>query len=348
MKKVLSILLALVVLIGLYAAYILNSTGFFRTVENTNTEAILQSIPLLGTEDMTVSQDGGFLLISATKRGVQFADVDHQDGLYFMDLTEEGSVPNLISGQLEKAFHPHGIDMIRLDSLRHRVFVINHADEVNSVEVFTLYNRDSLVHEETLQDQAMFSPNDIVALGANEFYFTNDKNATSTWGKFQENYLGKAACKITHYDGQNYRTVAEGLAYANGINYDAERGLMYIAGSRGFVVNVYQREESGDLRLLQEIPCETGVDNIELDTNGDLWIGCHPNLMAFKSYSQGKKEKAPSEIIKLVYGDDGNYTIEPFFIDDGTNVSASSTAAIYQDKVFVGNVMDDHFLVLKR
>ena len=348
MKRLLYSLSALVLLLCVYAAYILNSTGFFRKVENTNTQAILQSIPLYGTEDLTVSQQGEFVLISATKRGVQYPDADHQDGLYFMDLQEEGARPKLISGNFKKAFHPHGIDMVRLDSSRHRLFVINHVDEVNSVEVFTLHNRDSLVFEETLTDEQMFSPNDIVALGDREFYFTNDKNASSTWGKFQENYLGKAACKITHYNGQEYRTVADGLAYANGINYDAERELMYIASSRGFSVNVYHRESNGDLTLLKSIPCDTGVDNIELDTNGDLWIGCHPNLMAFKSYSQGKKAKAPSEIIRLVYKQDGSHILESFFVDDGTNISASSTAAVFQNKVIVGNVMDDHFVILKR
>jgi arylesterase/paraoxonase len=348
MKRLLYTLLALVLLLCVYGGYILNSTGYFRKVENTNTQAILQSIPLYGTEDLTVSQQGEFVLISATKRGVQYPNADHQDGLYFMDLREEGAQPRLISGKFEKEFHPHGIDMIRLDSCRHRLFVINHVDELNTVEVFTLHNRDSLVFEESLADPQMFSPNDIVALGDREFYFTNDKNATNTLGKFQENYLGKAACKITYFDGKEYRTVADDLAYANGINYDAERELMYIASSRGFLVNVYQREKNGDLTLLKTIPCETGVDNIELDTNGDLWIGCHPNLMAFKSYSQGKKEKAPSEIIKLVYQEDGSHSLESFFVDDGSNVSASSTAAVFNDKVIVGNVMDDHFLILKK
>lgn len=348
MKRVLYTLLALVLLLCVYGAYILNSTGYFRKVENTNTQAILQSIPLYGTEDLTVSQQGEFVLISATKRGVQYPNADHQDGLYFMDLREEGAQPRLISGKFEKEFHPHGIDMIRLDSSRHRLFVINHVDKLNTVEVFTLHNRDSLVFEESLADPQMFSPNDIVALGDREFYFTNDKNATNIWGKFQENYLGKAACKITYFDGKEYRTVADGLAYANGINYDAERELMYIASSRGFLVNVYQREKNGDLTLLKTIPCETGVDNIELDTNGDLWIGCHPNLMAFKSYSQGKKAKAPSEIIKLVYHEDGSQSLESFFVDDGSNVSASSTAAVFRDKVIVGNVMDDHFVILKK
>ena len=122
---------------------------------------------------------------------------------------------------------------------------------------------------------------------------------------------------------------------------------MYIASTRKFAVNVYNRTENGNLAFIETISCKTGVDNIELDENADLWIGCHPSLLAYQSYSQGKKDKAPSEILKINYKNKGDYTVNSVFVDDGTNISGMATASVFKHFIFTGNVMDDHFLVLK-
>ena len=41
-------------------------------------------------------------------------------------------------------------------------------------------------------------------------------------------------------------------------------------------------------------------------------------------------------------------TIEKMYIDDGHAMSASTVAAPYKNLIITGNVMDSHFLVLKR
>ena len=57
---------------------------------------------------------------------------------------------------------------------------------------------------------------------------------------------------------------------------------------------------------------------------------------------------APSEIIKIFYSKEGDYTIEKVYIEKGNEMSGASVAATFDDLIFVGNVMDDGFLVLKR
>ena len=349
MKKKLLIFGFIIFVLGILVLNLLNGLGQFRSIENSFDGEILANIDLAGAEDMTASEDGGFLIISSFDRISRRAANLKQGGLFFMDLKTDTFQIKSLTENIGKPFYPHGIDMIRLDSNRHRLFVINHVGDTNMVEVFTLHNRDSLVHEKTLTDETMFSPNDIVAIGENEFYFTNDKNSKETWGKFQETYLQKSRCRITYFDGENYRDVIEnGMPYSNGIRYDFDRKLMYIASSRSFAVNVYNRTKKGDLEFIESIPCGTGVDNIELDAKGNLWIGCHPKLLAFSNYSKGKQDISPSEIIKITYNGLGDYETTSLFVDDGSNVSAMSTAAIYEDLIFTGNVMDDHFLVLKQ
>lgn len=347
MKKKLAIFGFILLLLVAYVAKTLNETGFFRTVEPSPTDQIIDSIPLVGAEDITASLDGEFLIISSFDRAKNRTGTAEQGGIYFVDLITKGFEPQLISGNFNKKFHPHGISLIRLDSNLHRLFVINHVDEVNSVEVFNLYNRDSLVHQKTLIDDAMFSPNDILAVGANEFYFTNDKGYSTKWGKIRENYLGKKGGRVMYFDGSTYREVAKDFSYANGINYDSTRNLVFVAASRDFLIKVFERAKNGDLTYIESIPCGTGVDNIELDENANLWVGCHPSLLAYQSYSNEKKDKAPSEIIKINYKNKGDYKVESVFVDDGTYVSGTSTAAVFQNLIFAGTVMDSHFLVIK-
>ena len=69
-------------------------------------------------------------------------------------------------------FAPHGISMIKQDST-YKVVAINHTEAGHSLEFFQLY-KNNLTFVKTLRDPAMLSPNDIVLLDKNRFYFTND------------------------------------------------------------------------------------------------------------------------------------------------------------------------------
>ena len=80
----------------------------------------------------------------------------------------------------------------------------------------------------------------------------------------------------------------------------------------------------------------------------NLWVGCHPNLLRLSAYRKGKKEIAPSEIIKINYKSKGDFFVEKIYVEEGHEMSGSSVAAIFDDLIFVGNVMDEEFLVLKR
>jgi arylesterase/paraoxonase len=192
----------------------------------------------------------------------------------------------------------------------------------------------------------MISPNDVVAVDENRFYFTNDHGYTQGIGKLAEEYL--AVSNVVYFDGEEYREVAGGIAYANGINLDIERNLIFVASPRKFLIKVYQRGEGGDLTFIEDIACGTGVDNIEFAPDGKIWIGCHPSLLTFTAYAMGSKPYSPSEVITIDYPTEGDYTKDIIFLDDGKNVSASTVAGVYQDLIFVGNVMDDHLLVLRR
>lgn len=339
------ILLALLLLLIGFVAYTLISTGFFREVDNQFDGEVLAEIPLKGAEDITASATDGFALISATDRGVYPPLQQEEGGLHYLPLGGESFQLQYLTADFPQPFAPHGIAMLKLDST-YQVLVINHTEEQQIIEVFTLAGQQ-LRHERSLTDPAMVSPNDLVIVNDRQFYFTNDHGYTAGFGKFLEEYGGLAASNVVFFDGENYREVADGIAYANGINIDRERQLLYVASPRKFLVKVYQILEDGSLTFIEDIPCGTGVDNIELDKEGHLWIGGHPNLLRFAAYASGKKETSPSEIIRIDYRGEGDYTVEQVFVDDGKLMSSASVASRYRNLILAGNVKDDHFLILK-
>ena len=347
MKKIILSIVLLLVAINAYVFYIFSSSGFFREIENSFSGSIDRSISLPGVEDMQISYDDGFMLLSSDDRASRRDDKEKQGHLYYMDLTNTSFEPIQLTTDLKIPFFPHGISMIRTAPQTYKVYAINHVNDIHSIEVFELH-QGSLVHLQTLKDPSMVSPNDIVAIDEDRFYFTNDHGFTKGLGKLAEEYLGLAVSNVVYFDGNAYREVADGIAYANGLNIDPKRDLLFVASPRGFMVKVYQRQENGELDFIENIDCGTGVDNIELAPDGKIWIGCHPSLLAFTAYASGNKPISPSEIITIEYRGTGDYSKEINFLDNGKKMSASTVAVEYNDYIFVGNVMDDHFLVLKK
>ena len=343
LKKITSLLFIIIIA---FVAYTFISTGYFRTIENSFDGEVIKKITLAGAEDISVNTEDGFALISATARKSLPKTEEEFGGLYFMDLKTGEYAINKLTSNFKKPFAPHGISMFKTDST-YKVIAVNHTLEAHSLEVFRL-NGDSLIFEKTLTDKSMVSPNDLVMLDENRFYFTNDHKYTKGFGRLLEDYGGLSISNIIYFDGENYTEVANGIAYANGINYDAQRKLLFVASPRKFLVKVYLANDDGTLTFIEDIDCNTGVDNIEFDTEGNLWIGAHPNLLRFASYAKGNKEIAPSELIKINYRGTNDYTLETIYINDGSEMSASTVAAPYKDVILTGNVMDAHFLVLKQ
>ena len=348
MKRLLQILFSLIFVLLAFVVYTLTSTGYFRTIEPNFAGQMVQEIDLMGAEDLTVSKDGTFVVISSDDRASTKKGNPQQGGIYYLDLKQK--IPfkvKLISGNFKQPFHPHGISLLQLDSANYKLWVINHVEGKHSIEVFHLQG-DSLSHLETLKDEKMISPNDILAVGEDAFYFTNDHTYLSKIGGLAEGYLGLGGGNVMYFDGKNYSLAADGIAYANGINWDEKRRLLYVASARGFLVKVYERTANGALTFVENLDCLTGVDNIEVDSEGNLWVGCHPSLLAYTAYADFKEEKAPSEVLKIDYRSKGTYAIDHVFVDDGSKISGTSVAATDGKHLFLGNVMDDHFLILKQ
>ncbi|VAW10318.1 Serum paraoxonase/arylesterase 2 [hydrothermal vent metagenome] len=344
MSLIKKIVLTFLVILIVFVVYTVVTTGFFRTIDNKFDGQLVKKVPLFGTEDITVSTIDGFALISSTKRETMALEAGDGE-LYLMDMNSgEYQVTNL-TASFQKPFAPHGISMLKIDST-YKVMAVNHTPTGHSLEVFSMKDNE-MTHKKTLTDKSMVSPNDVVIIDENRFYFTND-HAYTGMSRLLEDYGGLSVSNVVYYDGENYSEVATGIGYANGINFDPKRNLLFVASPRKFLVKVYARNTDGSLEFIEDIPCGTGVDNIEFDSEGNLLIGAHPSLLTFTAYMAGKIEFAPSEVVKISYRGKGDFTVESIFLDDGTTISASTVAAPYKDLILVGNLKDDALLVLKK
>ncbi|MFT4565931.1 MAG: arylesterase/paraoxonase [Saprospiraceae bacterium] len=357
MKKIVLILLLIVGLLLSFVIYTMSSTGYFRSIEGSFEKRLISKVKVKGPEDIVISREDAFLIISSDDRvGHRDKVLDTTCGLYLYDLNNKSL--ELLDVKMDHELHPHGIDMMRIDSGLYRLLVINHVLEEGTdyaiaatnihhyIEEFKLEGR-VLTHIRSYQDSNIKSPNDVCILDETQFYFTNDHGSDTDMGLLGEDYLGWRRSGVVFYDGTQYKEVAGDIAYANGIAADQERNLLYVASPRDMLIKVFTMDRKGNLDFIEDIPCGTGVDNIELDLEGNLMVGCHPSLLHFSAYALGKNEMAPSEIIKIEYRTKSDYIINQLAEDDGAIMSAATVAIPYENRLYLGNVMDNHMVVLQ-
>ena len=340
------IVIVIVVLLIAYVLYMLVNMGVFRKIENRFDGVIVKVVELPGVEDITVSDEDKFALISSTDRLEFPPTVNEVGSMYFMELSSGDFNIKELKTSIQGPFAPHGISLAKIDD-GYRVLVVNGKMGEHAIEKFTLKD-ETLIYEETLSDPWMISPNDVLSIDDTRFYFTNDHKYTVGWRRTMEEYFALAISGVVYFDGKTYRQVANDIAFANGINIDRRRNLIYVAASRDFLVKVYSPNEDGSLNFIENIDVGTGVDNIEVGPDGVLWLGGHPNLLKLASYEKNKSKTAPSELVRVIYRGKGDYDVKSVFMDDGNNMSASTVAAPYGNFLFAGNLMDKKFLILKR
>lgn len=348
MIKKIGIFLGLTLLaLGLFVLYTFWSTGFFRKIETSHEYGgIEQTIELPGVEDMAISRSDSFMILSVDDRAKRRSGEQGLHGLYWMDLKQATFTVKPIAIPADLILYPHGISLIETGPKQYRLAVINHVEGKHSVEIFTI-DQDTVQFSHSLKDPNLISPNDLVWVDEERFYYSNDHGSTSSAGIFAENYLGVAKANVGYFDGSAFRIVAENMSYPNGLVVDQSGKNLLVASSRDFLIRVFEMQADGGLKFLEDIPTATGVDNLERDEEGAIWSGAHPDLMTFSAYAAGKKPVAPSEILKI-YLSDQQLKQTTVWLDKGETMSASSVAIPFGEYLFLGNVMDSKMLVLKK
>ncbi len=302
------------------------------------------SIPgAVGAEDITILKNGT-ALISSHDRRTALAGIPEQGALYSYNLEDE--TPNLVNLTVGLAFefNPHGISLFENSDGSYRIAVINHTGNGHLIEIFD-YRNDSLIHQQSIRDPLLISPNDLVLINASQMYVTNDHGSTSELGKTLEEYLQLKKANVVFYDGLDFSVAAEKLGYSNGINISLNGKILYVAETVGKKLTMYSRNAiTNKLTFLQSIDMHSGVDNIELDEKGNLWIGSHPKLLTFTRHAKDADVLSPSQVFRLTPKAENDYEIEEIYLSSGDDLSGSSVGAVFGSKLLIGSVFEGHFL----
>lgn len=296
-----------------------------------------------GTEDVTIDPELGVAFISADDRRATLAGAPVQGGVYALRLDGSDRVSK-VSPDSFGEFHPHGLSLWRGEDGRKRLFVINHSGrDGDKVEIFDVGTGGALMHVDSVSFPVMTSPNDVLGVGPRSFYVTNDKAFKEGFMSQAEAYLALPLASLAYFDGQDGKIAARGLAYANGVNMSADGKSVYATAFLGRQVVVYDRDAAtGALARKKSIRVNTGPDNVEVASDGALWIGGHSKVFDFLKHIRDPSHVSPSHIIR-VNPDSG--TVEDMLIDTGGTINASSVGAVWDEILIVGSVFDDHVMV---
>lgn len=344
------ITLGIILIISFLVLKTVWQSGTFTSVTNSVSGTFLKIEGMPGVEDLTIDQSTGIAFLSSDDRWSAMIHKQPVKGaIYKLDLNDSFPKPvSLTAGFSQEDFHPHGISLYQTQEGKKILFVINHRTSGNFIEIFE-YRNDSLLHVESVSHELIISPNDLVAVGERSFYVTNDHNGKrSGWRNFKD-LLGIGTGNVCYYDGNKVSaTMVKNVKYANGINVSANGKKLYLAATTKRSIFVYDRDlTSGVLTLSAELETKTGVDNIEMDPEGNLWVGCHPKLLKFLSHSKDENSISPSQIIKVTDLGGGNFEQKAIYMNDGSEISASSVGAVYKNRLLIGPVFQRHIILGK-
>jgi arylesterase/paraoxonase len=333
-----------VFVLGGLTLQVLYATGHFKTLEPHFAGACTPITGLVGAEDVTVHPGTGVAYISATDRRSVRTGGPGRGAIYAYDLKSASPRLRNLTPAADVDFRPHGIGLYLGDDGREVLYAINHAGGRHSIEIYDFVDI-KLSHRQTLSDALLVTPNDLVAVGHDRLYVTNDHANAAGVTRTLEEYLGLAMSTVVHYDGERFSEAASDIPYANGINVSPDGSNLYVGSTTGGSVFVFGIDpKSGALEERGEIAVGSGVDNIEVDAAGDLWIGAHPKLLSFVQHAADASQHSPSQVIRVRAPDSPAPVIEEVFLSLGADLSGASVGAVYRDRLLVGAVLDDHML----
>lgn len=340
-KRIVQILLAVIILFLIKTLYLAGSFKTLKPYLHGNIRQVYWGVH--GPEDMDIDEATGSIFISSCDRWRLQQGLDAPtDGIYLLR-PDSGASPRKLPTTFTGAFHPHGISFLKVGDTAY-LFVINHNASGDFVEVFTCA-KDTLYHLRSISDAFMNSPNDIVAVAPDKFYVTNDHGYSHGFMRTLEDYLQLPFSTLVYYNGTKFTKVVGGLLYANGVNVSNNGDRIYVATTTGRTLHTYKRDAaSGQLTPAGKLNLKTGLDNIHVDKADNLWIAAHPKILAFVKHAKDAAALSPSQVLYLSPKQDGGFQVTEIMMDKGNNLSGSSVALRYKDKIYVGGVFQPRIL----
>ncbi|MDQ7017716.1 MAG: SMP-30/gluconolactonase/LRE family protein [Robiginitomaculum sp.] len=298
---------------------------------------------IVGAEDIVIDREQALAYISSHDR----RNPETHGAIWVMALGDPQSAHKMkITGYDADLFAPHGIDLwIGKDGVR-RLFVIEHGDWSQSRIIIFRIENGVLVFDHAVTDPLIQRPNDVAAAGENAFYTSNDLGVPyGDKRELLEVLLRQQKGNLVYFDGQKAQMAADHIGYANGVALSHDGSKLYLGAIIDQSVRFYDRDlKTGALTLRDKINLHTGVDNIDVDEDGVLWVAGHPKLLTFSKHAKDGAKRSPSQIIKI---DPRDKTIREIYLSLGDPLSGASVGAHAGHMLLMGGVFDPRVLVCR-
>jgi arylesterase/paraoxonase len=350
LKRLLAVIGILVLVVVAVSVWLLARGGAFRDIRP-HFAGSCEALPLEGSgEDILIDRERGIAYLSLLDRRGVVEGKDVQGTVMRLDLNVRPFVAVDALATRPPAFRPHGLSLWVGPDGGRRLFVINHGQkrgvDPEAVEIFTETARGEFVHAATVQGAELHSPNDLVAVGPEQFYVANDKPLGGGLAAALQQ-IGVGASPLAFFDGGKGRYVLDDIASGGGINVSADGRTLYVAETLGRRLRVLERADDGSVEERMRIGLDTAPDNIDVAADGNLWVTGHANTFALiRHFVRG--EPAPTQVWRVALGDDGAESIEEIYLDDGTQMSAGSVGATWNRWLLVGSITERKIQVCER
>lgn len=319
---------------------------------------------LVGVEDLVIDRELGVVFFSADDRRASLANRESRGAILVAALTDlQGTMREASddTSGIARPFHPHGIGLYTDASGRRTLMVVNHPDMAvamddmakrSTIEIFDVTvaqgadggNAVGLKHRATISSDAFPSLNDVEPIDHERFYTTVDQGSETALGRAIEVFGRLPRARVAYFDGRIARVAADGFVYANSLALNANRSELLVSEISGRTMSIFAVDAaSGALSLVDKSFLGTGLDNIDIGENGDIYVAAHPKMFDFLQHAGDPTYLSPSQILRIRTVN-GVHEARQIYLNLGDELSGASVAAVVGDRMLVGSVFEEKIL----
>ncbi|MDP2368085.1 MAG: SMP-30/gluconolactonase/LRE family protein [Rhodoferax sp.] len=255
--------------------------------------------------------------------------------IFRYDLRDPGAVPRRISNEAD-TFAPHGLSLWHSPAGELELYVIDHGQGRQRVRRYRV-GEQVLEPVQTYDSPLFVSPNDVAVVGPGRFYVSNDHFFVAQPWRTLEEFLRLPIGQLVYVNQGQARVVRGGFAFANGVAWHPGRQELFVAALSANEVHAYRVGADGSLAERARFDAGSAVDNIEIGTDGYLWIGAHPKPLQFVGHAKDASTLSPSQVLRM---DPQTGAVSVVYQNLGQEISGASVGAQWQGRLLIGSVFE--------
>lgn len=219
-------------------------------------------------------------------------------------------------------FHPIGMDIIVVDKEVYLLVTSLTNEKKNAIIRFKVKG-DSVIADRVFQKGGIGHPNDVFAVDTNRFYYSSSQM-----------FCGE----VVYYDGIEFKKIIRHQKMPNGV--EQVDSLLYVSTTISNKLVSFSKKK-GKWKKQEKLTKIKGADNLSY-FGGYLYCTSHPKFGKFIKHAKDSKYPSPTVIYQVDLEGDKKIIYE----EEGNFFSAASSVVRLDSKLFVGQIFDDHVLVL--